>query len=166
MGGFSESIEVKAPWASVWDVLADIGAIAAGNPGVEHSEETSVGEVGVGSTRYCQLSGKNNLHEEVERFEPRKSLSIRITKTNLPFGQCRYTIRAIGDSWRHRCHRITPLSSTVWSLRSSSRSSDCESAVPSRNAQSTERFKVVCREVTREPRRAIGPKRRMVIGCC
>ena len=85
MSSFTESIEIFASPERVWEVLADIGSICDWNPGVEHSEQTSPGDVGVGATRRCELGGKNYLHEEVVAFEPFHSLTIRITDTNLPF---------------------------------------------------------------------------------
>lgn len=69
----------------VWSVLADIGHIALWNPGVVHSEKTSPGEVNVGSGRHCDLGGKNYLDEKIIAFEPIKTMTIRVTETNLPF---------------------------------------------------------------------------------
>ena len=52
---------------------------------MEHSEQTSLGDVDVGATRHCKLGGKNYLDEEVVVFEPGRQMTIRITDTNLPF---------------------------------------------------------------------------------
>ena len=82
---FKESITIRASPEEVWATLADIGSIHVWNPGVEHSERTSLGDVGVGATRHCELGGKNYLDEEVVVFEPRCQMTIRITDTNLPF---------------------------------------------------------------------------------
>ena len=85
MSGFTEDIEISASPEQVWSVLADIGSIYQWNPGVEYSEQTNSGDVGVGATRYCKLGGKNYLNEEVTFFDPNRRLTIRITDTNLPF---------------------------------------------------------------------------------
>ena len=70
MSQFTESIEISASPDQVWDFLADIGSICEWNPGVEHSEQTNPGDVGVGATRRCELGGKNYLNEEVVVFDP------------------------------------------------------------------------------------------------
>ncbi len=85
MSQFTESIEISASPEQVWDILADIGSICEWNPGVEQSEQTNPGDVGVGATRRCELGGKNYLNEEVVVFDPPRRLTIRITDTNLPF---------------------------------------------------------------------------------
>lgn len=85
MSQFTESIEISASPEQVWDILADIGSICEWNPGVEHSEQTNPGDVGVGATRRCELGGKNYLNEEVVVFDSPRRLTIRITDTNLPF---------------------------------------------------------------------------------
>jgi hypothetical protein len=71
----------------VWTVLADIGNIAVWNPGVVQSEQTTPGEVNVGSCRRCELGGKNYLNERIIAFEATKAMTIRVTETNLPFAQ-------------------------------------------------------------------------------
>ncbi len=85
MSEFKESITISASPEEVWAVLADIGSISVWNPGVQLSEQTSPGDVGVGATRRCELGGKNYLDEEVVLFEPHHRMTIRIKDTNLPF---------------------------------------------------------------------------------
>lgn len=85
MGQFTTEITIDAPVEAVWKVLADIGAIDAWNPGVEHSHVTSYQAQGVGACRRCELGGKNFLDEEVVRWEPNQHLTMRITDTNMPF---------------------------------------------------------------------------------
>lgn len=85
MSVFKETIMIDAPINVVWEVLADIGSIAKWNPGVKHSIQTSPGEVEKGSTRHCDLGGRNYLDEEVITFQPPHKLTISITKTNMPF---------------------------------------------------------------------------------
>lgn len=85
MSVFKETILIDAPIDSVWSTLADIGSIAVWNPGVKHSIQTSPGEVEKGSTRHCDLGGRNYLDEEVITFQPPHKLTISITKTNMPF---------------------------------------------------------------------------------
>ena len=85
MTEFVESILIEAPPEKVWLVLADIGNIADWNPGVVQSKKTTPGEVKVGSCRRCNLGGKNYLNERVISFEPTRTMTIRVTETNLPF---------------------------------------------------------------------------------
>ena len=85
MSEFIESITISASPEEVWAVLADIGSISVWNPGVQFSELTTPGDVGVGATRRCELGGKNYLDEEVVLFEPHHRMTIRIKDTNLPF---------------------------------------------------------------------------------
>jgi len=100
MTEFEETISISAPAADVWRVLADIGRICQWNPGVVHSEQTSAGDVGVGSTRRCELGGRNFLDEEVLFFDPECRMTIRITNTNLPFDRAdiRFRLEASNGS--------------------------------------------------------------------
>ena len=85
MSTFVEQISIAAPQHLVWKVLADIGSIHKWNPGVVDSHRTTVGEVGNGAGRRCELGGKNYLDERVVEWEPEKALTMRIVETNLPF---------------------------------------------------------------------------------
>ncbi|MGB0909129.1 MAG: SRPBCC family protein [Nitrospirales bacterium] len=98
MSEFTEHITISASQERVWAVLADIGRIADWNPGVKHSQQTSVGDVAEGATRRCELGGKNYLDEEVVLFEPYHRMTIRITDSNLPFksADIRFTIEPSG----------------------------------------------------------------------
>ncbi len=99
MSTFKESITIDALSRDVWEVLADIGSIALWNPGVEHSKQTSEGDVAVGATRRCELGGKNFLNEEIVLFEPYRQMTICITDSNLPFqfADIRFTLESNGE---------------------------------------------------------------------
>ncbi len=99
MSEFTDSIEISAAPEQVWAVLADLGSIFDWNPGVEHSEQTSAGDVGIGATRRCGLGGKNYLKEEIVVFEPNRRLTIRIIDTNLPFNSAdiRFSLESDGS---------------------------------------------------------------------
>ena len=100
MSEFEESLTINASPGQVWSTLADIGAIARWNPGVKHSEQTTVGDVGHGSCRRCDLGGKNYLAEEVVMFEPVSRITFRIVDTNLPFrsADIHFRIEPSGDA--------------------------------------------------------------------
>ena len=100
MGEFAESIIISAPIEQVWQTLADIGSIYLWNPGVKASNQTTSGEVGVGSCRHCNLGGKNFLDEEVVTFEPYNKIIFRITNTNMPFktADIRFTLQPNGTA--------------------------------------------------------------------
>ncbi len=99
MSTFSESIEITAATHHVWAAVSDIGSIADWNPGVVQSRLTSRGEVGLGSTRVCELGGKNYLDEEVVEFVYLKRIAFRINATNLPFASAiiRFTLTPAGS---------------------------------------------------------------------
>lgn len=94
MTEFQESIHIEASPEKIWEVLADIGNIAAWNPGVLRSKQTTPGNVSVGSCRTCDLVGRNYLREKIIAFEPNTTMTIRVTETNLPFahGDIRFTL--------------------------------------------------------------------------
>lgn len=96
MGTFATSTTIAAPITAVWHALADIGNIAAWNPGVVDSYTTSEGQTeGVGATRYCDLGGSNFLDESVVTWRPEQALTMRITDTNMPFktADIRFTLQ-------------------------------------------------------------------------
>ena len=85
MAEFARSIHIAAPVADVWAALDDIAAIARWNPGVRESRLIGTRPNGEGAARFCDLGGRNYLHEEVVLHEPERALTMRITETNLPF---------------------------------------------------------------------------------
>ena len=99
MGKFAEQIAIKASRPTVWQALADIGAIYQWNPGVLRSRTTTAGEIGLGSGRRCELGHKNYLDERVVEWEPDRALTMRIVDTNLPFktADIRFTLTARDD---------------------------------------------------------------------
>ena len=95
MNSFATDITINAPIEKVWETLADIGTIYKWNPGVIDSYTTSEGEIGLGSTRYCDLGGKNFLDEQVVTFSQNEAITMRITGTNMPFetADIRFTLK-------------------------------------------------------------------------
>ena len=93
---------IDAPIQQVWTTLADIGSIHVWNPGVKDSELTSGFDSALGATRHCDLGGRNYLDEEVVAFVAGEALTMRITKTNLPFQRAdiRFQLSAAGDATR------------------------------------------------------------------
>lgn len=84
MPTFTKQTEIDAPVESVWRVLADIGSIADWNPGVVESHTTSDDPGGLGAGRRCDLGGNNFLDEEVVEWDDERTLTMRVTGTNLP----------------------------------------------------------------------------------
>ena len=99
MGSFERSIEIKAPVASVWEVLADIGSIADWNPGVVKSYVTGDRAGEVGAARHCNLGGKNYLDEEVVEWDEGRLLTMRVVGSNMPFktADIRFTLSPEGE---------------------------------------------------------------------
>lgn len=85
MAEFTQSIRIEAPITAVWAALDDIAAIEQWNPGVRASRLIGTQPSGEGAARYCDLGGRNYLHETVVLHEPERALTMRITETNLPF---------------------------------------------------------------------------------
>ena len=85
MSTFETQTTVNAPVESVWRVLADIGSISKWNLGVVESHVTTDEVEGVGAGRYCDLGGRNYLDESVVEWEPKRRLTMRIERSNLPF---------------------------------------------------------------------------------
>ena len=108
MGTFSRQIEIQAPVTEVWSALADIGNIAAWNPGVIESHTTTATTTGMGACRFCDLGGKNYLREEVVAYRPEHRITMRITETNLPFQQAdiQFDLQPAGD---HTLVSISPI---------------------------------------------------------
>ena len=105
MSTFATDIRIDAPIEQVWEVLADIGAIGAWNPGVQESHTTSDETSGLGATRFCDLGGKNYLDEQVVEYENCKKITMRVTGTNMPFKEAdiHFTLEADGDQTRVIC---------------------------------------------------------------
>ena len=99
---FSESTLIEAPPEAVWQVLADIGTISRWNPGVRDSGVIGEAARGLGARRRCDLGGKNYLMEEVVEWNEGRTLTMRITETNLPFqsADIRFELTQVSDGTR------------------------------------------------------------------
>jgi uncharacterized protein YndB with AHSA1/START domain len=84
MSTFTERTTIDAPRQDVWAALADIGTIAAWNPGLIGSQRTNDID-GVGGARHCDISTKHSLTEHVVEFKPGTAITFRITDCTLPF---------------------------------------------------------------------------------
>ena len=119
MSGFERSTCIKAPVASVWEVLADIGSIADWNPGVVRSYVTGDRAGEVGSARHCDLGGKNYLDEEVVEWEEGRLLTMRVVGSNMPFKTahlaCRSARVASASGFVHYARRRVLTSSLMLS---------------------------------------------------
>ena len=102
MATFTVSTVIDAPGYQVWATLADIGSISRWNPGVTDSHLTSDADSCLGATRHCDLGDRNYLDEEVVEFVAGEALTMRITRTNLPFqhADIRFRLKAQGAATR------------------------------------------------------------------
>jgi uncharacterized protein YndB with AHSA1/START domain len=102
MAEFTRSTFIDAPVARVWAALDDIASIEQWNPGVRESRLIGTQPSGDGAARYCDLGGRNYVHEEVVAHEPERALTMRITKTNLPFDEAdiRFRLQPEGSGTR------------------------------------------------------------------
>jgi uncharacterized protein YndB with AHSA1/START domain len=78
MPEFTITRQIDAPVARVWEVLNDFGAIHRWSPGVKHSELTSEGPVGEGTTRKCDFAPFGGVNERIDRHEHEKRLTVNI----------------------------------------------------------------------------------------
>ena len=78
MPDITETIEIVAPVADVWGVLADFESIARWAPNVDHSSLTTPQPAGVGAGRRVQV-GRNALLEVVITWEPEQTLAYELT---------------------------------------------------------------------------------------
>lgn len=76
MATLSRTRTVAAPPQSVWEVLADFGAISRWAGFVDHSCLLSPAgdDIGIGTTRRVQV-GRNTLVERITEFDPPRSLA-------------------------------------------------------------------------------------------
>lgn len=92
MSDITETIEIAAPVADVWAVLADFESIARWAPNVAHSSLTTGRCDGVGAGRRVQV-GRNALIEVVITWEPEQTLAYELS--GLP-----PIVRSVVNEWR------------------------------------------------------------------
>lgn len=102
MAEFARSTIIDAPVTQVWAALDDIATIEQWNPGVRESRLLGSQPTGEGAARFCDLGGRNYLHEEVVHHDPERAITMRITETNLPFQEAdiRFSLEPAGDGTR------------------------------------------------------------------
>ncbi|MBI4491714.1 MAG: SRPBCC family protein [Chloroflexi bacterium] len=80
-------IRIQAPRERVWDVLADIGAVANYHPGVARAYYVSEEREGIGATRRCELYPNGSIDETVTAWRPGESYTIEMVRSTAPFKQ-------------------------------------------------------------------------------
>lgn len=78
MPTLSTTRQIDAPIETVWGVLDDYGNIARWSPGIARSEVTSIGPVGVGTTRHCKFKPFGSADERIEGYVAGKLMKIRL----------------------------------------------------------------------------------------
>jgi hypothetical protein len=78
------SIEIAAPRARVWEVLATLDALERYDPGVMRSKIMSRERTGVGATRQCDLKPGGWFRERVTTWEPERALGFELFECTLP----------------------------------------------------------------------------------
>ena len=74
----TKEIEINAPKAKVWSVLADIGAVEKYNPVVTKSYSTSEKKQGLGASRHCDLFPRGSVEEKIIEWDEGESYKIEI----------------------------------------------------------------------------------------
>lgn len=95
-------IDIDATPQQVWDVLADLDALADYDPFVETSTLIGDQHEGVGAQRKCTVKPMNWFQEQVTIWEPVERLQYTIIDCNLPTRDLThsYTITAYGATTR------------------------------------------------------------------
>lgn len=93
MTAFVTDVHVRASPGTVWQVLADIGAIDRWNPGLVVSDLTTSWGRGIRAARQCELGDANFLEEEVSEWRPGRRLTMRVMRTNFPFHRAKIQFR-------------------------------------------------------------------------
>ena len=73
-----KEVEINAPKAKVWSVLADIGAVEKYNPVVTKSYSTSENKQGLGASRHCDLLPMGSVEEKIIEWDEGESYKIEI----------------------------------------------------------------------------------------
>ena len=68
---------IKADRTTVWNVIADLGAVAGWNPGVESAECEPI-PYGIGVTRSCQLRAGGIIKEIVTEWVPEQEIWLAV----------------------------------------------------------------------------------------
>ena len=74
----TKEVEINAPKAKVWSVLADIGAVEKYNPVVTKSYSTSENKQGLGASRHCDLLPMGSVEEKIIEWDEGESYKIEI----------------------------------------------------------------------------------------
>lgn len=110
MATISRTRRLAAAPQSVWDVLADFGAISAWADNVDHSclLSPAADEIGIGTTRRVQV-GRDTLVERVTEFDPPRSLAYDVQGFTRRLGRLtnRWTLEPAGGG------TVVTLSTTI-----------------------------------------------------
>ncbi|MCG8469842.1 MAG: SRPBCC family protein [Gemmatimonadetes bacterium] len=98
MATFTKQIRIDASPAEVWATLGDVGTIAEWNPGLIGSHPTTEENGGLGASRHCDVDGKQFIDETVVEWEPERTLTMRVTDTNLPLASADIRFELAGDA--------------------------------------------------------------------
>ena len=74
----TKEVEINAPKAKVWSVLADLGAIENYSPLVTKSYSTSENKQGLGASRHCDLLPMGSVEEKIIEWDEGESYKIEI----------------------------------------------------------------------------------------
>ena len=96
----SRSKVLQAPVNSVWEVLADFGAVSTWNPAISNSYSTSELAEGLGASRHCDLAPLGSTEESITGWEPNRRLVVTVdSATKVPFkgGRMIFDLEPVGN---------------------------------------------------------------------
>ena len=99
MAIISTRIQINAPREKVWEVLADLGDVAAYNPSVRTSQLTSESNGGVGATRRLELYPKGYIDEKIMSWTEGQGYSVSAVAPPGPLKKldARWSLRPDGN---------------------------------------------------------------------
>jgi hypothetical protein len=86
-------IHGKCPPDRVWDVLADLEAVARYNPSVRSASIRGELRTGVGAERACELAPSGRVLERVTVWEPGRAVGLEVVESDWPIRFMRWVTR-------------------------------------------------------------------------
>lgn len=86
-------IGANCPPAAVWELLADLEAVASYNPGVRAAAVEGSQRSGVGAKRSCELRPKGRVLEQVTHWEEGHALGLEVIESDWPIHFMRWVTR-------------------------------------------------------------------------
>ena len=88
---------VDAPRESVWDIIADLGAVSTWHPALADSRYTSEAKEGLEASRRCDFPDGGFVNESVIEWKPGEAFTLEISGGTVPFASAKGTMSVSED---------------------------------------------------------------------